>query len=203
MGRIDEDVITFTSELQPITGREDPTAPQLESTTAVRVSDWSQSGPSPMAIDKDKSSVVVDLVAGTVGGIGGVVVGQPFDTVRRVSVHDIGRRWAMVSGTPDALFCALVVVACVCVWCVCVLCVAFRSMNAQVKVRLQTHSSYYNGALDCARQTVCVQFGWLLLYLCVVVVAVQKACEKAWQRPDTVHTVSSSNMKGRSASSRA
>uniref|UniRef100_A0AAV1V4W6 Mitochondrial carrier n=1 Tax=Peronospora matthiolae TaxID=2874970 RepID=A0AAV1V4W6_9STRA len=56
-----------------------------------------------MATNGDKSSVFVDLTAGTIGGIAGVVVGQPFDTV---------------------------------------------------KVRLQTHSKHYNGALDCARQTL-------------------------------------------------
>ena len=34
-----------------------------------------------MATNGDKSSVFVDLTAGTIGGIAGVVVGQPFDTV--------------------------------------------------------------------------------------------------------------------------
>ncbi|KAG2769578.1 hypothetical protein PC129_g20238 [Phytophthora cactorum] len=56
-----------------------------------------------MAENMEKYSVLIDLTAGTVGGIAGVVVGQPFDTV---------------------------------------------------KVRLQTYSKYYNGAIDCARQTL-------------------------------------------------
>ncbi|ETO76643.1 hypothetical protein F444_07981 [Phytophthora nicotianae P1976] len=56
-----------------------------------------------MAENVEKYSVLIDLTAGTVGGIAGVVVGQPFDTV---------------------------------------------------KVRLQTYSKYYNGAFDCARQTM-------------------------------------------------
>ncbi|KAG2528571.1 hypothetical protein JM18_002007 [Phytophthora kernoviae] len=50
----------------------------------------------------NRYSVLVDLTAGTVGGCSGVVVGQPFDTV---------------------------------------------------KVRLQTHSAFYNGAFDCVRKT--------------------------------------------------
>ncbi|KAG7389635.1 hypothetical protein PHYPSEUDO_010032 [Phytophthora pseudosyringae] len=56
-----------------------------------------------MAENVEKYSILIDLTAGTVGGIAGVVVGQPFDTV---------------------------------------------------KVRLQTYSKYYNGAIDCARQTL-------------------------------------------------
>jgi solute carrier family 25 carnitine/acylcarnitine transporter 20/29 len=49
-------------------------------------------------------SVFVDFASGVVGGCSGIIVGQPFDTV---------------------------------------------------KVRLQTHSSFYKGPIDCARQTVC------------------------------------------------
>jgi hypothetical protein len=33
-----------------------------------------------------KPSVLIDLTSGTVGGIAGVVVGQPFDTVRLLCV---------------------------------------------------------------------------------------------------------------------
>ncbi|KAI9895470.1 hypothetical protein PsorP6_018628 [Peronosclerospora sorghi] len=56
-----------------------------------------------MADNLGKYSVLLDLTAGTVGGIAGVVVGQPFDTV---------------------------------------------------KVRLQTYSNFYKGALECAHQTL-------------------------------------------------
>lgn len=48
-------------------------------------------------------SVLVDFASGVVGGCSGIIVGQPFDTV---------------------------------------------------KVRLQTHSSFYRGPIDCARQTL-------------------------------------------------
>lgn len=56
-----------------------------------------------MADKLERCAVLIDLTAGTVGGIAGVIVGQPFDTV---------------------------------------------------KVRLQTYSKLYSGALDCANQTI-------------------------------------------------
>lgn len=73
----------------------------------------------------DTFSVLADAASGILAGCCSTVVGQPFDTVR---AYD----WCVGCSTGIMNL----------VWCF------------QVKVRLQTHSAFYNGPIDCARQTV-------------------------------------------------
>lgn len=82
-----------------------------------------------VAAGHEEYSVFVDLAAGTIAGCSGIIVGQPLDTVRAtrsvMTSEEAGQNDQICDGR-----------------------------DVQVKVRLQTHSTFYKGALDCTRQTV-------------------------------------------------
>lgn len=83
-------------------------------------------------------SVLVDLASGTVAGCSGIIVGQPFDTVRGAARSlSLSLCSSSLMGRPC-----------------CLLTLVVGAGGYQIKVRLQTHGAFYKGSVDCVRQTV-------------------------------------------------